>query len=131
MRSLRYLLLALSALMLLAPAALATGPSAGDQQYTDPLGGSNGANSRHSSGSGSTSSTPASSSSSTSTPSAGVSSSTAAAPAASTPTATTAQVTTGNALPRTGFNAWEGAAFGFVLLGAGFAVRRQVHRPLK
>jgi LPXTG-motif cell wall-anchored protein len=31
-------------------------------------------------------------------------------------------------LPRTGFNAWLGAAFGVALLGAGLAVRRQVHR---
>src|SRR5205085_4304802 len=46
------LLLALLALALLAPAAaLASGPSAGDQQYVDPLGGGNG--SGNGSGSGS------------------------------------------------------------------------------
>src|SRR4030081_1324903 len=128
MRPIRYLLIILAALMLLSPAAVAAGPSAGDQPYTDPLAGSNGSNSSSngSASNGSSSSTPASSGSSSSAASS-ASSSTSATPAALTPPATTAQAT-GSTLPRTGFNAWVGAAFGVALLGAGLAVRRQVHR---
>ena len=129
MRPIRYFLVVVVGLMLLAPAALATGPSAGDQQYTDPLGGSNG----QSNGS---STTPSSSNSTApATPAAPSTSSAPTAVAASSTSATTTSPSStasgtaaSDALPRTGFNAWLGAAFGVALLGAGLAVRRQVHR---
>ncbi len=107
----------------LAPAAaLASGPSAGDQQYVDPLGGSTGSRSSGSSSSGSSGSSAASSSSTAGQASQGTVSSTPTATAASTTSATTAS---GHALPFTGFNAWEGALIGVALVGAGATVRRR------
>ncbi|MEA2158070.1 MAG: hypothetical protein QOD66_450 [Solirubrobacteraceae bacterium] len=125
MRPIRYFLVVVVGLMLLAPVALATGPSAGDQQYTDPLAGSN-------SQSNGASTTPSSSSSGSSqtAPATATASSTSSSPTASASSTATpsSSSTASGALPRTGFNAWLGAAFGVVLLGAGLAVRRQVHR---
>jgi len=135
MRPIRLLLVAVVGLMLLAPTALAAGPSAGDQQYTDPLGGSSG---QSNGGSTPPSSPPTPSSSATPSSSNSTAPSTAAASSTSSPTAVAASSTSATAptssstpsgaLPRTGFNAWLGAALGVALLGAGLAVRRQVHR---
>jgi LPXTG-motif cell wall-anchored protein len=120
--------------------ALASGPSAGDQQYVDPLAGQH--SSHHSSGNGSGSSSSSSSSSSsgsssapaTSTPtvttqnSSATGSSTATA-ASGTPTATTAAATPmagdpPSTLPRTGFDAWLAAALGLAMAGGGLYLRR-------
>jgi LPXTG-motif cell wall-anchored protein len=134
MRPIRYFLVVVVGLMLLAPVALASGTSAGDQQYTDPLGGSNGSSggSGNSSNSGSNSTAPASAPTTAAAPSASPSPTATAATSASVTTAAPSSAATGTAasgaLPRTGFNAWLGAAFGVVLMGAGLAVRRQVHR---
>ena len=124
MRPIRYFLVVVVGLMLLAPAALATGPSAGDQQYTDPLGGSNG----QSNGSSTTPSRSNSTAPATAAAPSMSSSPTALAASSTSATTTSPSSTASGALPRTGFNAWLGAAFGVALLGAGLAVRRQVHR---
>ncbi|HEY8770617.1 MAG TPA: LPXTG cell wall anchor domain-containing protein [Thermoleophilaceae bacterium] len=124
MRPIRYFLVVVVGLMLLAPAALATGPSAGDQQYTDPLGGSNG----QSNGSSTTPSSSNSTAPATAAAPSMSSSPTALAASSTSATTTSPSSTASGALPRTGFNAWLGAAFGVALLGAGLAVRRQVHR---
>jgi len=114
-------LLLICGFALAAPAAgLASGPSAGDQQYVDPLGGSS---------SGSHSSSHSSSPGTTSSPT--------PAPVASPPAATTATVasttstrsstqTAGDpgTLPRTGFDVWPGVAVGIGLLASGAFLRR-------
>jgi LPXTG-motif cell wall-anchored protein len=132
-------LLALGALLLLGPgAALASGPSAGDQQYTDPLGGSStpssqpSSSSSSSSGSGTSSGssapvtqgTSASAGSSSPTASTTTSTSTGATTAATTGTTTSSAST--STLPRTGFDAWLAAGLGLALLGTGVAVRRRI-----
>jgi len=113
------LLLALVAAVIAGPAAAiavaGNGPSAGDNQYTDPL-----------STSTTTHSTP---------PPASTTPATAPAPPtapATAPTATLASSTTSTSsgsssktLPMTGYDGWAGALLGAGLLGAGFAVRRR------
>lgn len=131
MRPIRYFLVVVVGLMLLAPVALASGTSAGDQQYTDPLGGSNASNggSANSSNSGSNSSAPSSPPASSAPPSpTATAATTSASVTAASPSYAASGTAASAALPRTGFNAWLGAAFGVVLLGTGLAVRRQVHR---
>ena len=112
--------------------ALASGPSAGDQQYVDPLGGSTGSGN---SGSGSSSSSSGSSSSGSGTVASSPSTATASAGSTTTPATTTAtgtaSTTSGTTtsstrtLPFTGFNVWEGAVIGVVMLGAGALLRRR------
>ena len=118
-------LLVLAALVSGPAIALASGPSAGDNQYTDPLSGTTTAT--HSSPA--PSSSPASSSSSSS----GGSSSPTATTASSTPSQATTQptATAANAkktLPYTGLNVWLGAAVGIGLVGLGLGVRFAVRR---
>jgi hypothetical protein len=119
----RTLLLALVAAVIAGPAAAiavaGNGPSAGDNQYTDPL-----------STSTTTHSTPP--------PPANTTPATAPAPATATapttaPTATLASSTTSatsgsssKTLPMTGYDGLAGALLGAGLLGTGFAVRRRV-----
>jgi LPXTG-motif cell wall-anchored protein len=120
------LLLALVAAVIAGPAAAiavaGNGPSAGDNQYTDPL-----------STSTTTHSTPPPAASTT--PAAPPAHATATAPTTA-PTATLASSTTSAAsgsssktLPMTGYDGLAGALLGAGLLGAGLAVRRRV-RPL-
>jgi cytoskeletal protein RodZ len=140
----RKLALALSILgavaMLAAPVALASGPSAGDQQYVDPLGGSHSSSgsSHHTSSSSHTTSTPAATTPVATTPVA--TTPTATTPATVTPTTTTTSPTATTAssgttaassgsdpaktLPFTGFNAWLAVAVGVGLLGLGATLRR-------
>jgi len=120
-------MLVLGLLAMLAPAASLAGcsGSAGDQQYVDPLAGCH----KHK---GST--TPAATttpSAATTTPSA---SATPPATAASstTPTATTAtgagatgKDPSSKTLPYTGFETWEAAGFGLILLAGGLVLRRR------
>jgi hypothetical protein len=117
-----------AAVVLSGPAsALATGPSAGDQQYTDPLAGS-GSNhaSTHTS---STSSTPAPAPAPAPTPSS--SGSSAATTASSAPTSATVPSSGGDpgkSLPRTGFDVALGALLGACLLASGTYLRRIADR---
>jgi cytoskeletal protein RodZ len=120
-------------------AAIASGPSAGDQQYIDPLGGSNSSSgshhashSSHSSSSSSTSSqAPTPAPPTTTTPTVTAPSATAtpsASTASTTPTATTASSPTAGdpskTLPFTGFDASLGAAIGLSMLASGLYLRR-------
>jgi cell division septation protein DedD len=107
-----------AALALLAPAS-AFAQSAGDNQYTDPFGGSGG---QQQSSSGSQGSSSSGSSGTTTT---------AQAPApTSAPVATTAQSTTAatQQLPRTGHDPITPAVAGFWLLLGGVALRARVSR---
>lgn len=121
MRFRRTLLLALVAAVIAGPAAAiavaGNGPSAGDNQYTDPL-------------STSTSTSHASAPPPATTPAPVASAPT---PAATGPTATIASATTSassasssKTLPMTGYDELAGMLLGAGLLGAGFAVRRRV-----
>jgi cytoskeletal protein RodZ len=142
-RHLAALLIVLGALALMVPAFALAGGSAGNNQYTNPL------------GSTSPSSPPATSSTSSAPP--------ATTPPATTPPATTPETTpattpettpastaedttssdvptataaaapgttetSGPSLPRTGYLDWEVAGFGAVLLAGGVVIRRRVRR---
>ncbi len=134
MRFTRLILIALCLVLSVAalgPAvALASGPSAGDQQYVDPLGGSTGSSSNGSGSSSGNSSASGSGTAAASSPTA-----TASAGSTTTPTSTSStgatSTTTGTTtassrtLPFTGFNVWEGAVIGVVMLGAGLLLRRR------
>jgi hypothetical protein len=120
----RTLLLALVAAVIAGPAAAiavaGNGPSAGDNQYTDPLSTST---TKHS--------TPPPPPAST-TPATAPAPATATAPTTA-PTATLASSTTSatsgsssKTLPMTGYDGLAGALLGAGLLGTGFAVRRRV-----
>lgn len=103
-------------------AALANGGSAGDNQYVDPLAGV------HSHSGKSSSSSPATSAATTSTPA----TSTSAASTATTPTATSAATSTDpssktKTLPFTGFQDWQAAGLGLVLVASGLILRRRAH----
>jgi hypothetical protein len=123
-------MLVLGAIALAIPAvtiAAGGGGSAGDQQYTDPFGGTSSGKS--------TSTATTTSAPSTSTQSAATSPpTTSATPVASTstasdpttPTATIAS-TTGE-LPHTGYDGWLAAALGFALVGGGLGLRARLHR---
>ncbi len=123
-------LIAVFAIGLLAPvAALATGPSAGDQQYVDPLSGNSGSGSSSSSGSsGSSGSSSSGSSSSQSSSSGSVSSSTGSTGTVSSGStaATTSTAASTGTLPYTGFNSYLAVAVGVGLVGAGFVLRRRI-----
>jgi LPXTG-motif cell wall-anchored protein len=116
----------IAALMLCAvPAALAgSGPSAGDNQYVDPLAGTH-----TTSGASSTTNTASAPSTASPTPAPAVSS---AAPVTSTPdfadpsgTTTTTTADPSGKLPRTGYDAWLIAALGAALAAGGIAIRRR------
>jgi hypothetical protein len=106
--------------------ALAQGPSAGDNQYTDPLGGTKTTKST------TTATTPATQPATTPTP---PSSSSTGSLSASPPAATSAGAGTttsstsssdSGSLPMTGFDAWLGFAVGAGLVVAGVVVRRRI-----
>jgi hypothetical protein len=117
-RTLLVLLLIFGLLAALGPAlALADGGSAGDQQYVDPLAGVH----SHSGNSSASSST---------TPT--TTSATDATTAVTTPTATSAATTSpadpsgkSKNLPFTGFEDWQVAGLGAVLLAGGLVIRRR------
>jgi LPXTG-motif cell wall-anchored protein len=125
----------LGALVILAPAAAIAsgpGPSAGDQQYTDPLGGTT---------TGSHSSTPPQPASqpapqpatppATLTTTIGATSpaSSTLASAPTTATSASSSQSAANTLPRTGLDASLAVAVGLILLAAGLALRRTARRP--
>lgn len=130
-RALAACLIALGALALLAPAtALAGGPSAGDQQYIDPLAGASHHGSGHSHSSGSGSTTPSTSPAPTTspTPSGSSSSTSVSSTTSSTATSGTATSSTGHdpakGLPVTGFDALLAAFVGVCLVASGLLLRR-------
>jgi len=122
-RALVACLIALGALALIAPAtALAGGPSAGDQQYIDPLAGSSHHGSSHPQ-------TPSSSSSASTAPA------TVPAATSSTPSGTSSTISSSvtssstardpsNNLPMTGFDALLAAIVGACLLASGALLLR-------
>ncbi len=113
-------LIVLGLLATFAPAiALAGGSSAGDNQYVDPLAGLHSHSGRGSGSSGSGSSG-----------SAGAPATAATATTPTSPTATSAATTSTNSkhkgtLPFTGFEDWQAAGFGAVLLLGGLGLRRR------
>jgi cytoskeletal protein RodZ len=124
-RPLLALLIVLGLLAALVPAvALANGGSAGDNQYVDPLAGVH----SHSGKSGSSSA--ATSAATTSTPASTAAASTTST--ATTPTATSAATSTDprsktKSLPFTGFQDWQAAGLGLVLVAGGLTLRRRAH----
>lgn len=103
-------------------AALANGGSAGDNQYVDPLAGV------HSHSGKSSSSSAATSAATTSTPAP----TTSAASTATTPTATSAATSADpssktKSLPFTGFQDWQAAGLGLVLVAGGLILRRRAN----
>jgi hypothetical protein len=125
-------LLVLAALALSGPAAaFANGPSAGDNQYTDPLAGHH----NHSGGGTHTSTTPppatptAASSSGASSATLSPTTPSSSASAATTTSATTAATSSSSqTLPVTGFDAALAAVIGVSLIGIGLMTRRRI-RP--
>jgi hypothetical protein len=119
-------MIVLGLLAMLTPAlslAAGGGGSAGDQQYTDPFAGTPAGKAKGSGGSSSTASTPSPASTT-------VTSVATATTPTTTPTATTAAGTSSDpigrsrTLPYTGFESWEAAGFGLVLLVGGLGLRR-------
>jgi cytoskeletal protein RodZ len=106
-------------------AALATGPSAGDQQYIDPLSGSH-----HHSSSTTTSSptTPAASTPSSSATTSGTAAASVTTTASAGTTAAPAAASSGKTLPFTGLNVGLAAGVGVLMLAAGAGMRRRVSR---
>lgn len=125
-------MLLLGALALAAPAvtlAAGGGGSAGDQQYTDPFGGTS-TPTKSAPKTTATAPPPA-----TSTAPAATAPTTTATPVASTqtasdPTTPTATIASSNAgtLPRTGYDGWLAAALGFGLVGGGLVLRVRARR---
>jgi LPXTG-motif cell wall-anchored protein len=122
-------LLVLGAALALGPvAALATGPSAGDNQYTDPLGGTAPAKTTKTTTTAPPQQTTTSSSAPATVPSSTPTLITGPAVTSSTdPTATTATTKTGKShtLPNTGYDGWLGGLLGAGLVAIGFGVRRR------
>jgi hypothetical protein len=126
-------LVSLSAIFLGGAAAVlasgGTSTSAGDQQYVDPLTGTNGS-SHPSTSSSSSSSGSGSSSSGTSSPTsnsslAPSSTSSSSDPGGSSGSGSTASAHSGT-LPFTGMNVWAAVAIGLGLFGTGLVLRRSV-----
>ena len=123
----------LLAAALLGPSAAlaASGPSAGDNQYTDPLKSTTTTASKPTKTATPTTAPattpPPSTSSGTINTAPPVATATATA-TTTTPTATTATSATSTAatLPRTGYDGWLAAALGAGFVAAGFGVRRRV-----
>ncbi len=139
-RQLLVLVSVAGAIVFLGPAtALATGPSAGDQQYVDPLGGSHSGSHHSSGGSHSTTQSPAPTTPTTATtpvsstptvsPTVTTTASTTTPPTATTASATSTAKDPPKSLPRTGFDALLAIAIGAGMSGAGLAVRRGVRHP--
>lgn len=110
----------LGVLAMVAPAASLAGctPSAGNSQYVDPLAGCH----KHKSSSTPASTTP---STATTTPPVVASAATSTAPTATTATGATGKDPSSKTLPYTGFQTWEAAGLGLVLLAGGFGLRRR------
>jgi hypothetical protein len=116
------------------PAVSLAGGSAGDQQYTDPFGGSSGSGS-HSASTSTPSPAPTTSSPAQTTPSAAPSTTPAASTNSADPTTAAAVPTTAGeptatmaggpstTLPYTGYDAWTAVGFGLTLLAGGAALR--------
>jgi hypothetical protein len=115
--------------------ALASGPSAGDQQYVDPLAGSN-PGSTHSGGGQSPTAPSSTSSAPASTPTSSAASSSASSASSTgssttttgTSTGSTSQATSGDSLPVTGYDAPLAVLTGFGLLALGTCLRRATRR---
>jgi hypothetical protein len=116
------------------PAVSLAGGSAGDQQYTDPFGGSSGSGS-HSASTTTPSPATTTSSPAQTTPSAAPSTTPAASTNSADPTTAAAVPTTAGeptatmaggsstTLPYTGYDAWTAVGFGVTLLAGGAALR--------
>ena len=127
------LLLGVLALAVPAVALAGGGGSAGDQQYTDPFGGTSPGKSKPKTTSTSAPPTTTSSAPATTTPPATPTTSatpvtgTSTASDPTTPTATIASTTAGQ-LPHTGYDGWLAAALGFALVGGGLVLRARLRR---
>jgi hypothetical protein len=116
------------------PAVSLAGGSAGDQQYTDPFGGSSGSGS-HSASTSTPSPATTTSSPAQTTPSAAPSTTPAASSNSADPTTAAATATTAGeptatmaggsstTLPYTGYDAWTAVGFGLTLAAGGAALR--------
>jgi LPXTG-motif cell wall-anchored protein len=122
------LLLAAFAFAVPAVTLASGGCSAGDQQYTDPFGGSSssGKSKTTTTSAPSTSTQPPTTSAPTASATPAASTSTASDPT-STPTATIASTAT-NQLPHTGYDSRLAAVLGFVLAGGGLGLRARLRR---
>jgi hypothetical protein len=125
-------LLLLAAIAFAVPAVtFASGAgSAGDQQYTDPFGGSSSpgkSKPKTTTTSAPTTSTEPASTAPAATSTTPVASTSTASDPTTTPTATIASTTAGQ-LPRTGYDGWLAAALGFVLVGGGLGLRARLRR---
>jgi cobalamin biosynthesis Mg chelatase CobN len=121
--------LALLLVAIVPPAvALANGPSAGDNQYTDPLGGGTKTTKSTTPATTAPTTTPAAQPTTTIAPSTGTTGSLSSSPtlATSASSSTTSSSSDSGSLPVTGFDAWLGFAVGAGLVGVGFAVRRRI-----
>lgn len=119
-------MLAFLAAAVLGPAAAlaASGPSAGDNQYTDPLKSTTTTASKPAKTATTTTSTaPASTPPGTINTAPPTATATPTTPIATTAAGTTSQSAT---LPRTGYDGWLAAALGAGLVAAGLGVRRRV-----
>jgi hypothetical protein len=126
------LIVAVAVASTLPAVALASGPSAGDQQYVDPLAGSN-PGSTHSGGGQSPTAPSSTSSAPASTPTSSAASSSASSTGSSTTTTgtstgSTSQATSGDSLPVTGYDAPLAVLTGFGLLALGTCLRRATRR---
>ncbi len=126
-------MLCLGALALAVPAVTIAsgGGSAGDQQYTDPFGGSSPGKGKPQTTSSTATQTQAATTSTPvatpTTPVATADPTTASASDPTTPTATIATSTAGQ-LPHTGYDSWLSAAVGFILVSGGLVLRARLRR---
>lgn len=124
----RFLLTLLVAALLTPSAALGAGPSAGDQQYCDPLTGCSGGSSHHTttpSGQGNSNVNAAPQGSGTVTRNAAATTST---PPTSSTGANASSASGGKTLPFTGVDSGLLAIIGAGMLGGGLLVRRRAQR---
>jgi LPXTG-motif cell wall-anchored protein len=127
----RSCLLVLLAATVLGPAAAlaASGPSAGDNQYTDPLKSTTTTASKPAKSASTTTpaaTPPPSTSSGTINTAPPVATATTTAPTATIATTASSATSTSATLPRTGYDSWLAAALGAGLVAAGLSVRRRV-----